>query len=153
MTVYLDTSSLVTLYVDEPGSGAVRTDIARAAVVATSVIAYPEARAAMARRYREGALTRAAFSAAKRSLDADWPKYLAVVVTEGLCREAGRLAERYALRGYDSVHLASYLEVARHAGAVDTRFSSFDVSLNDAAKRAARALARAASRHSKGSSF
>jgi hypothetical protein len=46
------------------------------------------------------------------------------------------------LRGYDSVHLASYLEVAREAGAADSEFSSADDRLNIAAGRAVRALAR-----------
>ena len=139
MTLYLDTSSLVKLYVAEPDTDAVSRLVTDATVVATSLIAYPETRAAFARRHREGALGRDAFVAAKRSFEADWPKYLAVDATASLCREAGELAERYRLRGYDSVHLASYAEVTRQAGAAETRFSSFDLALN----RAARALRRA----------
>lgn len=142
MTLYLDTSSLVKLYVAEPDSDSVRAHFDRATIVATSTIAYPEARAALARRRRERALKPAAFAAAKRKLDADWPKYLAVQVSEALCKDAGQLAERYALRGYDSVHLASFLEVARQAGVADTEFSSFDDRLSGAARRAARGLAR-----------
>jgi predicted nucleic acid-binding protein len=142
VTLYLDTSSLVKLYVAEAGSEDVRAKVDRATVVATSLIAYPEARAALTRRRRERVLRPAAFDAAKRTLEADWPKYLAVQVTEALCKDAGQLAERYHLRGYDSVHLASYLEVARAAGAADTEFSSSDDRLNVAAGRAARALAR-----------
>ena len=142
MTLYLETSSLVKLYVAEPGSEHVRAQVERATVVATSLIAYPEARAAFARRRRERMFPPSAFDAAKRTLEADWPKYLAVQVTEALCKDAGQLAERYALRGYDSVHLASYLEVARHAGAANTEFASSDDRLNIAAGRAVRALAR-----------
>jgi uncharacterized protein len=142
VTLYLDTSSLVKLYVAEPGSESVQTRVERATVVATSLISYPEARAALARRRRERLLAPAAFEAAKRNLDADWPKYLAVQVTNALCRDAGELAERYALRDYDSVHLASYLDVARQAGAGDTEFSSSDDRLNVAAGRAVRRLAR-----------
>ncbi len=142
MTLYLDTSSLVKLYVAESGSDTVREHVDRATVVATSMIAYPEARAALVRRRRERALGAAAFAAAKRTFEADWPKYLAVQVTEALCKDAGRLAERYALRGYDSVHLACFLEVARQAGIADTEFSSFDERLDAAARRASRALAR-----------
>jgi len=144
VTLYLDTSSLVKLYVAEPGSEDVWARVDEAAIVATSMIAYPEARAALARRRRERALGPAAFAAAKRKFEDDWPKYLAVQVTEALCREAGNLAEQYALRGYDGVHLASFIDVARQAGIADTEFSSFDVRLNRAARRAARALARTA---------
>jgi predicted nucleic acid-binding protein len=140
VTLYLDTSSLVKLYVAESNSDRVRAHVDRATIVATSTIAYPEARAALARRRRERALGAAAFAAAKQKLDADWPKYLAVQVTDTLCRDAGQLAERYALRGYDGVHLVSFLEVARQAGEAETEFSSFDDRLNRAARRAARAL-------------
>ena len=105
MTLYLDTSSLVKLYVTEAESESVRRLVDDADIVATAAIAYPEARAALARRRREGELPARAFSAAKRALDADWPRYLTVDVTGPLCREAGALAERHGLRGYDSVHL------------------------------------------------
>ena len=143
MTLYLDTSSLVKLYVTEPGTDAVRTLVDEATIVATSLIAYPEARAALARRRRERALRPAAFVLARRALKADWPRYFTVDVTASLCREAGELAERYRLRGYDSVHLASFAEVARQAGAHETRFSSFDDRLNRAARSLGRTLARA----------
>ena len=63
-----------------------------------------------------------------------------------MCRAAGDVAERYALRGYDSIHLASFLEVAGEAGVLDTEFSSFDDRLNGAARRAARGLSRSARR-------
>lgn len=142
MTLYLDTSSMVKLYAGESDSDNVRAHVDRATIVATSTIAYPEARAALARRRRERALTPAAFAAAKRTLEADWPKYLTVQVTEALCQDAGQLAERFALRGYDSVHVASYLEVVRAAGVAEAEFSSFDDRLTNAARRAARALGR-----------
>ena len=48
MTLYLDTSSLVKLYVSETGSDAIRQLVAGATVVATSVVAYVETRAALA---------------------------------------------------------------------------------------------------------
>ena len=140
MTLYVDTSSLVKLYVAEPGSEHVRAQVERATVVATSLIAYTEARAALARRRRERVLSPPAFGAAKRKLEARLAQYLAVQVTEALCKDAGQLAERYALRGFDSVHLASYLEVARQAGAAHTEFSSSDDRLNVAAGRAVRGL-------------
>lgn len=142
MTLYLDTSSLVKLYVAEAGSETVHRLVNQATIVATSLIAYPETRAALARRRREGALRSAAFTLVKRAFEADWPKYFAVEVSASLCREAGELAERYRLRGFDSVHLASFAEVARQAGARQTRFSSFDDRLNRAARLLRRRLVR-----------
>ena len=55
MIGYVDTSSLVKLYVEEEGSRRVRDFVERSELVATSVVAYPEARAALARQCaREG---------------------------------------------------------------------------------------------------
>lgn len=140
MTLYLDTSSLVKLYVAELGSDDVRRQVDRATIVATSMIAYPETRSALARRRRERALRPGAFAAAKRKFEEDWQRYVAVQATEALCHDAGDLAERYGLRGYDGVHLASFVAIAREAGAADTEFSSFDERLNRAARMVARAL-------------
>jgi predicted nucleic acid-binding protein len=143
VTLYLDTSSLVKLYVAEPGSDAVRTLVDASTVVATSSMAYAETRAALARRRRELALRPAAFASAKRAFEAEWPKYFTVAVTSALCRQAGEFAERYRLRAYDSVHLAAFADVAREAGVRDTRFSSFDDALNRAALSLGRTLIRA----------
>lgn len=143
MTLYLDTSSLVKLYVAEEGSDAVRRLVDNADIVATATIAYPETRAALARRRREGHLPSRAVAAAKRALDGDWARYLTVDVTPSLCREAGVLAERHALRGYDSVHLAAFLTVARAAGKDAVEFSCFDDRLTRAAHSALRTLRQA----------
>jgi predicted nucleic acid-binding protein len=143
VTLYLDTSSLVKLYVTEPGSDAVRKLVDAATVVATSSVAYTETRAALARRGRERALRPAAFAWAKKTFEAEWPKYFSVEVTSALCRQAGEFAERFRLRAYDSVHLAAYAEVAHEAGVRDTRFSSFDKALNRAARSLGRKLMRA----------
>jgi len=51
---YLDSSALVKLYVHEQGSETVRKLVDAASAVATSKVAYPEARAALARGFREG---------------------------------------------------------------------------------------------------
>lgn len=141
MTVYLDTSSLVKLYVSEAGSDVVRQLVGGANVVATSSVAYAETRATLARLRREGVLTVSKLTSAKREFEEQWPAYLTLDATDSLCRVAGELAEKYRLRGFDSIHLASFVEVARRAGA-DTRFSSFDDRLNNAARKVTRTLQR-----------
>jgi predicted nucleic acid-binding protein len=130
-TLYLDTSSLVKLYVSEDGTDDVRSVVAEASILATSVVAYPEARAAFARRNRERALSHADLRALIRDLDREWPRFLVLEVTDAIARHAGDLAQRYQLRGYDAVHLATFVELA-NAGA-DVEFSSFDDRLNHAA--------------------
>jgi predicted nucleic acid-binding protein len=134
VTLYLDTSSLVKLYVTEVGSDEVRELVAQAAVVATSIVAYAEARAALARLRRSGDLSPAKFVAAKSAFDGEWQSYLTLEVTALLSREAGDFAERYGLRGFDALHLASFAEVVRRAGPRETRFSSFDDRLNKASR-------------------
>ena len=142
MTLYLDTSSLVKLYVTETGSEVVRQLVGDANVVATSVVAYAETHAALARLRREGVLTASKLTSAKREFEDQWPTYLTLEATDSLCRAAGELAEKYSLRGFDSIHLASFAEVARRAGTDDTRFSSFDERLNQAAKKLTRTIGR-----------
>ncbi|MDL2718208.1 MAG: type II toxin-antitoxin system VapC family toxin [Acidobacteriota bacterium] len=134
MIVYLDTSSLVKLYVEEKGSRLVRDLVERAELVATSVVTYAEARAAFARQRREGGLTLTGFRQAKQDFDQDWPRYLAVEVNETVYRRAGDLAEKHHLRGFDSLHLAAYLSLCEE-NVRQVRFSSFDKSLNRAARK------------------
>lgn len=137
MTLYLHTSSIVTLYVDEPGTNRVRDLVEEADVVATSVVAYAEMRAALARLRRERQLSPASFGTAKRRFEEDWPAYCALDVTDELSRAAGQLAEKHRLRGFDSLHLASFVEILSRAGTGDVHFSSFDDRLNRAARRLA----------------
>lgn len=136
MILYLDTSSLIKLYVEEEGSAAVRALVAGAAVVATCVLAYPEARSALARLRREGGLTESEQSRAGGELDRDWDSFLALPV-DAVWRRAGDLAERHGLRGADSIHLASFLSLVGRKGDLPARFSSFDERLNLAARREA----------------
>lgn len=133
MILYLDTSALVKLYVDEPGRPGVVSELERAAAVATVRVAYAEARAAFARKRREGGLDGKGLRQVVERLDGDWAAYGVVDVTEPLVRRAGILAERHGLRGYDAVHLAAAVELGRAGG--DVSFGCFDERLRRAAKR------------------
>lgn len=139
MIVYLDTSSLVKLYVEEKGSRLVRELVENAELVATSVVTYAEARAALARQRREDGLTTAGYRQAKNDFEQDWPRYLAVEVNETVYRSAGDLAEKHHLRGFDSLHLASYLSLYGES-VPQIRFSSFDEALNRAARKEMKGL-------------
>ena len=145
MILYLDTSSLVKLYVDESGSADVRRLVEQAEIVAASIVAYPEARAAFARRKRERSLTVAGHRRAKRAFEADWPRLLALDVTDMLARSAGELAERQRLRGFDALQLAAYLAVAHEFPEERVRFSSADRRLERASRRVSRTKRRPAS--------
>lgn len=142
MILYLDTSSLIKLYVEEEGSRAVRDKIDQSVLAATSVVAYAESRAALARLRREGGLTRAEYGRAKADLEQDWPRLLTLEVKESVYRRAADLAEIHRLRGFDSLHLASYASLCDETPPRSVEFLSFDKPLNRAAQREARRRAR-----------
>jgi predicted nucleic acid-binding protein len=131
--LYLDTSSLVKLYVEEAGSQEVRDLLASASLVATSVVAYPEARSALARLRRGEGLTETEYRAVRADLEEDWRGLLAIPVAEAVWRRAGELAERHGLCGFEGIHLASYLWLAGGRSDIEVRFSSWDERLNRAA--------------------
>jgi predicted nucleic acid-binding protein len=133
MNLYLDTSALVKLYVAEAGSSEVRRLVAEAGVVCTSVVGLPEARAALARRAREGSLGPAGHERALRALAADQERLFLLEVTLELAVAAGDLAERRALRGLDALHLASALLIQERIGEPLT-FLCFDDRLRSAAR-------------------
>lgn len=133
MILYLDTSAVVKLYVEEQGTATVVARVGDAEAVATVRVAYAEARAALARHRREGGLTPVGLRQAVRELDREWGMYNVVDVNDPLVRRAGALAERHALRGYDAVHLAGALDLRAAGGEVE--FLSFDARLNRAARR------------------
>jgi predicted nucleic acid-binding protein len=135
MTVYLDSSSLVKLYVAEADSATIVALVEKAAIVATSVIAYPEVRSALARKRRERSLTTSELARACEQFDTDWLSILALVLTHSLARRAGELTSLHGLRGADAIHLASFERLLASAGDDDVHFSSADHQLGRAALR------------------
>ena len=134
MIVYFDTSSLVKLYVEEDGSSKIDALARSSEVTATSIVAYAEARAAFARRFREKAFTTVEHERIKTFFDKDWSNYLILNITGDMIRLAGDLAEKHALRGFDSIHLASALTLRRELS-TSIVFSCFDDNLQKASKR------------------
>ncbi len=134
MILYLDTSSLVKLYVEEDESSKVDALVRSSEVTATSLVAYAEARAAFARRFREKAFTLDEHDRIKEFFDKDWSRYLILSVTGDMIRLAGDLAEKHALRGFDSIHLASALTLRQELSAPIV-FSCFDDNLQKASER------------------
>ena len=133
MIVYLDTSSLVKLYVEEEGSAAIADLVKSSNLTATSLVAYAEARAAFARRFREKAFITDEYKKLNAAFDDDWEHYLKVAVTHKLVRLAGDLAEKHGLRGFDAIHLAAALTLRRKLTAPIV-FSCFDRNLQKASE-------------------
>ena len=145
MRLYLDTSALVKLYVDEEDARVVRNAVGQADLIATSALAYVEARAAFARRRREGGLSPGDHRRITRNLDRDWAGYLSVEVTDSVIRRGARLSETHRLKAYDAVHLAS-AAVAHGRLGEPFLFASWDRNLDRAARREGLELLRAPDR-------
>jgi uncharacterized protein len=121
------------LFTRESHHEQVETATRNASRVAVSVVAYPEARSAFARKLREGVLPRGDHERIVRSLDEAWIRFDRVRVTDEVARPAGEFAERLALRGLDAIHLAS--AVALHEQHEDdVYFLAFDERLTQAAR-------------------
>ena len=141
MRLYLDTSALVKLYVEENGSSLVRKWVDDVDTVATSIIAYVEARAAFARQRREKRLSPAAYAGLVKDFEADWDRYVLLAATEPLIKQAGKLAETHALRGYDAIHLVS-AKIFRERLSETVCFASWDARLVLAARKEGLAIIR-----------
>ena len=112
MIAYFDTSALIPLLVDEPGSAAASDFWDRALRVVSVRLVRVEARAALAQSARIDRISRAQLRAFVRELDELLDQLDLVDVDEELVRNAADLAESYSLRAYDAVHLAAALTAA-----------------------------------------
>jgi len=132
--LYLDTSALIKLFIDEAHSREVR-DLAKSAKgLACSSLGFVETHAAFARLAREGLLPiqpvnrhqelAAAFNLA-------WKDFIVVDASSRLIEQAARLVVPHALRGFDAVHLASALEIFHAVPRM--RFACYDERLRTAA--------------------
>jgi predicted nucleic acid-binding protein len=129
--LYLDTSSLVKLYIEEAHSDLVRDWIGEADLVATGRISYPEALSAVVRRFRSGDLSREAYERVVTGLEQDWDTYSAVDFDEHV---AARMVLKHRLRGADAIHLSSAVVLGGLGPGVPLAFSSFDAQLNRSAR-------------------
>jgi uncharacterized protein len=109
--VYFDSSTLVKIVIDEEGADLAGELWERASWRVTSHIAYPETRAALAAAERGGRIGTPALHEAIADLERLSASMRLLAVDGDLCRQAGVLAERHALRGYDAVHLASMVGI------------------------------------------
>jgi uncharacterized protein len=133
LILYLDTSALVKLYAEEDGSSLVRQGVRDSDLIATSLVAYAEARSALARNSRSREISRPALTQCKREFERDWLRLHRLPIDETLIRKAGQLAEEHALRALDALHLATAdsLQIALRDAVT---FACFDDALNGAAE-------------------
>ena len=112
MIAYFDTSAVIPLLVDEPGSEVAARLWTEADHVISVRLVYAEARAALAQARRLGRLAPAQLSTLVGVLDDLYASIDRIEIDERLVRRAGDLAQSHALRGYDAVHLAGLERIA-----------------------------------------
>ncbi len=135
MIVYLDTSCLAKLYFEEQGSQYVKTRVKNAQVAVTSVVAYAEMRSAIERRRRESVLAKSDYRLVLSIFQKEWDALTKLAVNENLALAAGGLAAVHALRGFDSIHLASALYIREQSGLGSMAFLCADKKMNVAAQK------------------
>ena len=135
MILYLDTSCLAKAYLEEAGSAEVREKMSRSSMTASSWIAYPEMHCAFSRRHREGTITAREHREQLDWFERDWADFMKIKCDERISRLAGEMASRHRLRGMDSIHLASAIQLRRQNQSGDFEFLSADIRLNEAAKK------------------
>lgn len=111
MNVYFETSALVKLFLEEPGADEARDLWDDADLVTVALIAYPEARSALAAAARSGRISAAELDEVKVKLDRRWAQIQVVDLDQPIAFSAGDVAEHFSLRGYDGVHLATALSL------------------------------------------
>jgi predicted nucleic acid-binding protein len=107
--IYLDTSALLKLYVQEKHSAEVLTLVSASAGIGTSILAYTEVAAGLKRAERMRLLSEDAARFAWERFLGDWPDYVRLNLSSALIERAASLAWDLGLRGYDAVHLAAAL--------------------------------------------
>jgi predicted nucleic acid-binding protein len=131
--LFCDTSALIKLLIDEPDSAQIHQASERAGLIAACRITWAEAMAAMARRQRDDPTSADDIETARQRLSLLWSSFTIVEVSQKLVEAAGRFADGFALKGYDSVQLA-----AAHELHVNTEqkvlFACYDRRLKQAAQ-------------------
>jgi predicted nucleic acid-binding protein len=102
---------------------------------ATSILCYPEGRAALAAARRGRRLSSTGYGRAREEFESLQSELVLVGIDGSLARWAGGLAEEHKLRGYDAVHLASALALG-----ADTTLVTWDEDLKRAAAQSGCAI-------------
>lgn len=138
--LYLDTSALLKLFVEEDGSARVRSLAGGqkgAAVLLASRLGYTEASVSLARMVHLGRIPPAELPGHLGALADFWDQSIQEVdITEAVLEDARQLAQRFPLRTYDAIHLASAREARTMLRGVfdgEVRFLAFDEALQHAA--------------------
>ena len=131
--LYCDTSALIKLLIREPQSEEMQQFCYRVEAIAVCLITWAEAMAGLSRRQREDPASGDDLEQARQHLIEAWESFTIVEVSQKLVETAGRFADAFSLRAYDSVQLATAHEL-QAITAEPVTFACFDRRLNQAAQ-------------------
>lgn len=98
MILYLDTSALVKLYVEEEHSFVVEQAVSEAEIVATHLIAYVEAQVTFTRLVREDIISEGEWENIQEAFKKDWFYYMKMGINQNLLERASEFAKAFALK-------------------------------------------------------
>jgi len=107
MITYFDTSAFVPLIIEEPSSALCERLWAKSSGLISSRLIFVESKAAFAMAHRMRRITPAQLKSSNRILEKLIIGFDFVEVEESLVSLAGELTQKFDLRGYDAIHLAS----------------------------------------------
>ena len=107
--IYLDTSALLKLYIQEKRSEEVSALLDLADGAGTSILTFTEMASAMARAVQMKFISDSEAESTWRIFSHDWPGYTRLKIPAPLTERAADMAWEFGLRGYDAMHLASAL--------------------------------------------
>lgn len=134
MNLYIDTSALIKLFVQENFSDEIRQLVENAELVATGLLTRAEAAAGINRLARMNFLDTTQAFTALSNFRKEWDNYHRIPITEQLVARADILTSQYSLRGYYAVHLACALTWQDLLNAPIT-IATFDKELQEAAEK------------------
>lgn len=130
MILYLGTSSLVKLYVEEKYSDVVREWVKEAEIVATCRVTYTEIISALELRFKQNDLSKNEYEHIMKRFSQDWLNFAVIDFDD---REAGLLVKKYGLKRFDAIHLSAARLIKKEHHDISLSFSSADENLCKAA--------------------
>ncbi len=129
MKLYVDSNAFVSQYTNDNPHHAVLTKqaIAESASTVSSLIAYPEVRAAFSSLRFTKRITQREYQRAGQDFERDWHTVEQFEVGGSLALLAGVIADKHLLKGCDAVHVATAVTLQRLGN--DLKFLTFDQQL------------------------
>jgi uncharacterized protein len=137
--LFLDSSALVCLYIEQFQSSAVQAFVLKASSIVVSTLALPETARVIFRLAETQAISQQQASASYELLLSEWQYLSRTTLDDILAKEATVIARQHGLKGADAVQLATALYNQRHLSQLE--FLSFDVQLNMVAAKVGLTLA------------